>query len=122
MSYKMFFSHKEITFFWGKHCRIFLHIVDFYPNGFKVQIAVSMQLQKALHDPSQGIRVLSNEMIGHFLKQNNIYILFLTTDSRIQSVYCHVHSEEKQVSLYNEILSLLSTLNAKNAKNKNRHT
>ncbi len=36
-------------------------------------------------------------------------------NSRIQSVYCHVHSEEKQVSLYNEIFSLLSTLNAKNA-------
>ncbi len=37
--------------------------------------------------------------------------------SRIQSVYCHVHSEEKQFSLYNEILSLLSTLNVKTSTN-----
>ncbi len=32
---------------------------------------------------------------------------------KIQSVYCHVHSVGKQVSLYNEIIYLLSTLNAK---------
>ncbi len=36
---------------------------------------------------------------------------------RIQSVYCHVHREEKQVSLYNEIISLLSILNAKTSAN-----
>ncbi len=35
----------------------------------------------------------------------------------IQSVYCHVHSEERQVSLDNETLSLLSTLNAKTSPN-----
>ncbi len=35
-------------------------------NGLKVQIAVSVQLQKALYDPSRGIRVLSSEKIGHF--------------------------------------------------------
>ncbi len=36
---------------------------------------------------------------------------------KIQSVYCHVHSEERQVSLYNKILSLLSTLNVKTSPN-----
>ncbi len=36
----------------------------------KVQIAVSMQLQMALHDPTQGIRVLCNKMISHFLNKN----------------------------------------------------
>ncbi len=41
-------------------------------NGLKVQMAVS-ELQRALHDPSRGIRVLSSEMISHFLK---LYILF----------------------------------------------
>ncbi len=43
-------------------------------NGLKAQNAVSVQLQKALHDPSRGIRVLSREMIGHFLKNyKNVY-------------------------------------------------
>ncbi len=37
-------------------------------NVLKVQIAVSMQLQMALHDPSRGIRFLSSETIFHFLK------------------------------------------------------
>ncbi len=36
-------------------------------NGFKVQIAVSMQLERALNNPSQGISVLYSETIGHFL-------------------------------------------------------
>ncbi len=60
-----FFSHEEITFFWGKYSRIFLHIVDF--NGLKVQIAVLMQFQRALHNPSWGIRVLSSKTLGHLL-------------------------------------------------------
>ncbi len=38
-------------------------------NGLKVQIAVSMQLQRALHEPSRGITVLSSESIGNFLKK-----------------------------------------------------
>ncbi len=46
-------------------------------NGLKVQIAVSMQLQRALHDPSRGIRVLSSETIGHFLKKNVNFCLAL---------------------------------------------
>ncbi len=32
-------------------------------DGLKVQTA-------ALHDPSRGIKVLSSETIGHFLKKN----------------------------------------------------
>ncbi len=36
-------------------------------NGLKVKNAVSMQLQRALHDPSRGIRVISNGTIGYFL-------------------------------------------------------
>ncbi len=42
-------------------------------NGLKVQIAVSMQPQRALQDPSQGINVLSSETIGHFLRIIQIY-------------------------------------------------
>ncbi len=60
-------SQRNYFFFLWKHCRISLHIVDFY-SGFKVQIAVSTQLQKALHNPSQGIRDLSSETIGNFIK------------------------------------------------------
>ncbi len=30
-------------------------------NDLKVQTAVSVQLQRVVHDPSQGIRVLSND-------------------------------------------------------------
>ncbi len=72
------FSRKEI--FWGKHYRHFLHIVDLnVANGLKVQIADLMQLQRTLHDPSQGIRVLYSRKICHFLKQTNkksMYVLF----------------------------------------------
>ncbi len=37
-------------------------------NVLKVQIEVSVQLQRALPNPSQGTRVLSSETISHFLK------------------------------------------------------
>ncbi len=40
-----------------------------------------MQLQRALHDPSWGIRVLSSETISHFL-QKIIFIHFLTTNAQ----------------------------------------
>ncbi len=43
-------------------------------NDLKVQIAVSKQLQRALHDPSQETRV--------FLKKY-IFIHFLTTNSQL---------------------------------------
>ncbi len=47
-----------------------------------------------------------------------LQVLYRTTDAcKIQRIYCHVHSEERQVSLYSEILSLLSTLNAKTSPN-----
>ncbi len=45
-------------------------------NRWKVQIAVSMQLQRALCDPNRGIRVLSSETICHFLQKSNIHIPF----------------------------------------------
>ncbi len=38
------------------------------PNGLNFQIAVSMQLQRTLHDPSQGLRVLYSKTNSHFLK------------------------------------------------------
>ncbi len=45
-------------------------------NVLKVLIAVSMQLQRAIHNASFEIRVLSSETIGHFLKTNkNVYTL-----------------------------------------------
>ncbi len=37
-------------------------------SGLKIKNAVSMKLQRALHDPSRGIRVLSSKTIG--LKKN----------------------------------------------------
>ncbi len=69
---------KKLVFFLGKHSRIFLHIVDFYGSQWvelKVQIAVSIQLHRALHNPSRGIRVLSSETIVMFLT------LWLCSDS-----------------------------------------
>ncbi len=48
-------------------------------NVLTVQIAVSIQLQRALHDPSRGISVLSSETIGHNKK---MYIL-LTTNAHL---------------------------------------
>ncbi len=45
-------------------------------NDFNVKNAVSLLLQRVLHDPSRGIRVLSSETIGHFLKKNYIDPLF----------------------------------------------
>ncbi len=52
-------------------------------NWLKVQIAVLMQLQSALHDPRPGIRVLSSEAIGHFLRKILISILFLITNAHL---------------------------------------
>jgi len=46
-------------------------------NGLKVQIVVSVQLQRALQDPRWGISVLSRETNCHFLKKIiKMYILF----------------------------------------------
>ncbi len=56
-------------------------------NRLKVQIAVSMQLQMALHDPTQGIRVLCSKTISHFLKQY-IYILTLNAHRLALAVLC----------------------------------
>ncbi len=53
-------------------------------NGLKVQTAVSLQLQRTLHDPSRGTRVLSSEAIGHFLKKKKYkFRYFLTTNARL---------------------------------------
>ncbi len=59
-----FFSWKEIVF-WGKHSKIFLHIIDLNGGHFNVTSKGS--------DPSQGTSVLSRETIRHFIR-----ILFLT--------------------------------------------
>ncbi len=45
-------------------------------NDFKVQNTISMQLQRALRNPSRGINNLSISE-----KYNNIYIHFLTTNA-----------------------------------------
>ncbi len=42
-----------------------------------VQNAVSMQLQRALHNPSLGISVLSNETIGHLKKKKKKIFTFI---------------------------------------------
>ncbi len=44
-------------------------------NGLKVQIAVLMQLQMALYDPSRGISVLSSKTNINFLKKNPLYVM-----------------------------------------------
>ncbi len=46
-------------------------------SGLKVQIRVSMQIQRALYDSSQGIRGLSSETFFF------IYIYFLTTNGHL---------------------------------------
>ncbi len=38
-------------------------------NGLKVQITDSMQRQRALHNPSQGTRVLFSETISYLKKK-----------------------------------------------------
>ncbi len=58
-------------------------------NGLKVQTAVSKQLQKALHDPSRRIRVLSSEMICHFKKKIKKCIYFLTTNAHLALARLH---------------------------------
>ncbi|ROL42886.1 hypothetical protein DPX16_10942 [Anabarilius grahami] len=52
------------------------------PKRLKVKITVSVQLQRALNDTGRGIRVLSSEMIGHFLKKYNC-ICFINTNVRL---------------------------------------
>ncbi len=43
-------------------------------SRFKVQTAVSLQLQRALPSPSQGIRVLFSKTICNLLNNKYIYI------------------------------------------------
>ncbi len=45
-------------------------------NGLKDQIAGPIQLQRALHNPSQGIRDFSSKTIGPLKNKKLIYILF----------------------------------------------
>jgi len=47
------------------------------------------------------------------MSKSGLYLNYCLKAFQGQSIYCHMHSEEKQVSLYNELLSLLSTMNAK---------
>ncbi len=56
-------------------------------SGLKIKNAVSMKLQRALHDPSRGIRVLSSKTIGHFKK---IYILY-TFQPQMLSFVMRIH-------------------------------
>ncbi len=68
-------------------------------NVLKVQIAVSMQLQRALHDPSRGIRVLSSETICHFQKKKKKKIYILTTNTRLVLARLHaLHSHVGKVT------------------------
>ncbi|ROI69460.1 Eukaryotic translation initiation factor 2 subunit 2 [Anabarilius grahami] len=46
----------------------FVNFTDICKLRLKVKITVSVQLQRALNDTRRGIRVLSSETIGHFLK------------------------------------------------------
>ena len=84
-----FFSRKEMKVF-EENIPGFFSILwtSLGFNGLKVQIAVSVQLQRALHDPRRGIRVLSRETIGHFLKKN---ILFNHKCSSCTALRCAMH-------------------------------
>ncbi len=78
-----FFSWKEIKVF-EENIPGFFSIkgTSIGINELKVQIAFSVQLQRALHDPSWGIKVLSSEKIGHFLKKFNLKY-FLTPNAHL---------------------------------------
>ncbi len=58
-------------------------------KGLKVQIAVLVQLQRALHDPSRGIRVLSSQTMSFSKKLKYIYILFNHSCSSCTSPVMH---------------------------------
>ncbi len=51
------------------------------PNGLKVKITVSVQLQRAINDTRRWIRVLSSETIGHLKKnkKNKAHVYALWT-------------------------------------------
>ncbi len=57
-------------------------------NGLKVQTAVSMLLQRALHDPSREVRVLSSEKFSH-LKKKIIIIYILLLSQMLVLGYVH---------------------------------
>ncbi len=66
-----------------------------------------MQLQKALHDPGQGIRVLSSEMISPFLNTKSTFIYFLTTNARLELAQPHTihnHASMTLVEVPNQCL------------------
>ncbi len=73
-----FFSRKQNEGFWGKHSRIFPHIVDF--NGGQRVEGPNCSSKGSLHHPSRGKRDLSSETIGHFLRKYNL-TYFLTTNA-----------------------------------------
>ncbi len=76
----------------------------------KAQTAVSIQLQNILNTPSRGIRVLSSETIGHFLKKNYcIYIL--TIDSHFaRALRCTCMSSRIAQSLWKRHAQLVPRL------------
>ncbi len=69
------------------------------------------------HSPNPDHRVAYTRQSPFFRINTASFYLAYYLRFKIQSVYCHAHSEERRVSLNNEILSLLSTLNAKTSPN-----
>ncbi len=55
----------------------------------KVKNAVSVHFQRALKDPSRGIKIMSGEMIGYFPQKNTIYIFFYLV---LSSSAMHMHT------------------------------
>ncbi len=94
------FFRKKKKVFWGKHFRIFLNIVDLnsgqWVEGSNCHFNA---LQKALHDRSQGIRVISCITICHFLKNKNDILFIHKRSSCTISAMC-MH---KRHALHNHI-------------------
>ncbi len=77
-----------------------------------------MQLQKALHDPGQGIRVLSSEMISPFLNTKSTFIYFLTTNARLELAQPHTIHNHASMTLVEVPTQCLQSKRAKKKKKK----
>ncbi len=77
---------KKLSFFLRKTFQDFSSYSGllWWPADWRLKNAVSMKLQRALHDPSRGIRVLSSKTIGHFKK----YIYYTHFNHKCSALWC----------------------------------
>ncbi len=79
----VFFLDKNIPGFFS------IYWTSMVANGLKVQILVSLQLQRALCDPSQGVRALSSKKMS-FSKKNTNRLTFNAKCSSCTSSTPHI--------------------------------